>query len=115
MSAVTIVSQPHKKMDRKAAIKMWAILGLVAMFSLMALAPVAAFAQEPAATCTNGLDQDGQPCLDLKSEVLMQAIFRWANIIIPVLLPLVAIGIGIQFGGNILSSIKNFFGSFRLG
>jgi hypothetical protein len=45
----------------------------------------------------------------------MAQIFRWANIIIPVLLPLVAIGIGIQFGSNILGGIKNFFGSFRLG
>jgi uncharacterized membrane protein YjgN (DUF898 family) len=111
-AAVTVMHQP-KKMARKSAIKMWVILALVAMFSVMALAPVSAFAQE--ASCTNGVDQNGDPCLDIKAEMLMTQIFRWANIIIPVLLPLVAIGIGIQFGGNILSSIKNFFGSFRLG
>ena len=115
MSAVTIVSQPNKKMARKSVVKMWVILALVAMFSVLALAPVAAFAQEPTTGCVNGVDGSGQPCLDLQAETLMTQIFRWANIIIPVLLPLVAIGIGIQFGGNILSSIKNFFGSFRLG
>jgi uncharacterized membrane protein YjgN (DUF898 family) len=107
-----LVMPNNKKMSRKSTIRMWLILALVALIAIGAMVPVAAFAQT---TCTNGVDGDGNPCLDLQAETLMTQIFRWANIIIPVLLPLVAIGIGIQFGGNILSSIKNFFGSFRLG
>lgn len=105
--------QKKKKMDRKAAIKMWFMLALVFVAAIGMMAPSAAYAQEP--SCQNGVDQNGDPCLDLKVDALMSNIFKWANMIIPVLLPLVAIGIGIQFGGNILSSIKNFFGSFRLG
>ncbi len=68
------------------------------------------------AQCVDGADAvSGDPCLDIAADTLMTEIFKWANIIIPILLPLIAIGIGLQFGSSILNGIKNIFGGIKIG
>lgn len=44
----------------------------------------------------------------------MTNIFKWANVILPVLLPIAAIGIGFTFGSEILGGIKRFFTGMRI-
>ncbi len=114
MTALVIPQQKQNKMKPQNVVRLWLALMVIFFAALGVMAPAAPVGAQ-AATCTDGLDAAGDPCLDIQADSLMAEIFRWANIIIPVLLPLVAIGIGIQFGGNILGGIKNFFGSFRLG
>jgi hypothetical protein len=117
MTAITVthIQKIKPTMTKEKVIRVWVALLFVFVGITAVFGPAVTSAYAQAQTCDDGLDQDGDPCLDIQAESLMAQIFRWTNFIIPVLLPLVAIGIGITFGGSILQGIKNFFGSFRLG
>ncbi len=66
--------------------------------------------------CVDGTDDvTGDPCLDLDADMLVSNIFKWANLIFPVLIPIAAIGIGIAFGSDIIAGIRRLFGSIRIG
>ncbi|MEZ4647137.1 MAG: hypothetical protein R3E31_31170 [Chloroflexota bacterium] len=110
---MTIALPKPRKMSKKE------ILFRLLMTFVIALAIASAVVPAPGHTahaqCVDGVDPDGDPCLDIQTDTLMGEIFKWANTLIPILLPIIAIGIGFQFGGNILNGIKGFFGSFRIG
>lgn len=68
------------------------------------------------AACVDGADDvTGEPCLELDATDLITNIFKWANIVIPVLLPIIAIGIGFMFGADILAGVKKFFSGVKIG
>ncbi len=107
------VKQP-KKMDKKEIAYRFLgvfVVALVAAVVINVLSPTGvALAQ-----CVDGATPAGDPCLDIAADTLMTEIFKWANIIIPILLPLIAIGIGLQFGSSILNGIKNIFSGIKIG
>ena len=108
------VRKPKKMNGKEIVTRLASIfaVALVAAVVINVFAPVGvALAQ-----CVDGADAiTGDPCLDIQVDSLMTEIFKWANVIIPILLPLIAIGIGLNFGSSILAGIKNVFNGIKIG
>ena len=94
---------------------------LAFVVSLMATAFISPQAVQAQTTCVDGLIDtdgdgvgDGDPCLDINADELASNLFKWASIFIAVFLPVAAIGIGIRLAGNVIGSLGNLVGNFRL-
>lgn len=101
-----------RKFSKAEKIRNLVILAIVLMGIVAMTAPVHG---QTFAACVDGADDvTGEPCLELDATGLMTNIFKWANVILPVLLPIAAIGIGFTFGSEILGGIKRFFTGMRI-
>ena len=120
------MTRKRSKRVQHFAARIGGVLLLLGIFMAASAAPTHAQTVTPVPTavptavppsgCIDGADVvTGDPCLDIQAESLMTQIFKWANAIIPILLPLIAIAIGITFGGSILAGIRNIFGNIKIG
>lgn len=116
MKALVNFNKSYKDMSRKELFFRLLMVMVIALAVASAVMPVSG---DAFAACTSaGVDDTtSDPCLYLPldgNDGLVANIFKWASFLMPVLIPLAAIGIGLQFGADILGGVKSFFGSFKL-
>lgn len=110
-----VVTKPKRMSKKEIFVRLFAVM-FISLAIVSAAVPIHTTHAAPALACVDGADDvTGDPCLDIQVDSLMTEIFKWANVIIPILLPLIAIGIGLNFGSSILGGIKNVFNGIKIG